>query len=227
VERAALVTGGTSGIGLAIARVLREEGFALTLAANRAEELERAAAELGAQAVHAELEREEDCRRCVTEHERRFGRLDVLVNSAGIAIPERFEETPLEHVDRTLAINLRAVVLVTQAALPLLRSSHGLIVSLASLAALEPSPRFPIYAATKAGVVSLTRSINADAAADGVRACAIAPGIVDTPMTQGGGLDPDQLLRPEDCAEVVRLLLRLSPRARIPLVELERTAARG
>jgi NAD(P)-dependent dehydrogenase (short-subunit alcohol dehydrogenase family) len=225
VERAALVTGGSSGIGLAIARVLREEGFELTLAAHGAEALERAAAELGAHAVHVDLEREEDCRRAVAEHEARFGQLDVLVNSAGITIAERLEETTVEHFDRTLAINLRAVVLVTQAALPLLRRSRGWVVSLASLAAVEPSPIFPVYAATKAGVVSLTRSLNADAAAEGVRACAIAPGIVDTPMTAGYPGDRDELLRPEDCAEVVRLLLRLSPRARIPLVELERVRA--
>ena len=222
MERAALVTGGSSGIGLAIARVLREESFELTLAAHGAEALDRAAAELGAHAVHVELEHEEDCRRAVAEHEARFGRLDMLVNSAGITISERLEETKVEHLDRTLAINLRAVVLVTQAALPLLRRSGGWVVSLASLAAVEPSPMFPVYAATKAGVVSLTRSINADAAADGVRACAIAPGIVDTPMTAEYPGDRAELLRAEDCAEVVRLLLRLGPRARIPLVELER-----
>jgi NAD(P)-dependent dehydrogenase (short-subunit alcohol dehydrogenase family) len=222
MERAALVTGGSSGIGLAIARVLREEGFALTVAGNRPDALEDAAGELGALAVEVDLVREQDCARVVAEHERRHGRLDVLVNSAGIAITERLEETPLGHLDRTLALNLRAVVLVTQAALPLLRRSRGLIVNLASLAAVEPSPQFPVYAATKAGVVSLTRSINADAAADGVRACAIAPGIVDTAMSAEYPGGRDELLRPEDCAVVVRMLLRLSPRARIPLVELER-----
>src|SRR4029079_3100995 len=86
MAKAALVTGGSSGIGLAIARVLREEGYELTLAAHGAEALERAAADLGAHAAPVELEREDDCRRAVTEHAERFGRLDLLVNSAGITI---------------------------------------------------------------------------------------------------------------------------------------------
>ena len=83
MEQAALVTGGSSGIGLAIARVLREEGFELTVAARTRDKLEAAAKELGALAVAADVASEDDCRRVVAEHRDRYGRLDVLVNSAG------------------------------------------------------------------------------------------------------------------------------------------------
>ena len=86
MAKAALVTGGSSGIGLAIARVLREEQFDLTLASRTKEKVERAAGDLGAQAVAADVSREEDCERLIAEHRERFGRLDVLVNSAGVGI---------------------------------------------------------------------------------------------------------------------------------------------
>ena len=84
--RSALVTGGSSGIGLAIGRMLREEGFELTLASRTKEKIEAAAAELGAQAVAADVGQEEDCVRVVSEHRDRFGGMDMLVNSAGIGI---------------------------------------------------------------------------------------------------------------------------------------------
>src|SRR5918995_1547892 len=90
--RAALVTGGSSGIGLAIARLLREEGFELTLASRTPEKVEAAAAELDAHAVAADVSREEDCARLVREHADRHGRLDVLVNSAGIGVGGTVEQ---------------------------------------------------------------------------------------------------------------------------------------
>jgi len=89
MDRAALVTGGSSGIGLAIATMLREEGFALTLAARTRAKVEAAAASLNAQAVTADVAREDDCRRLVDEHRETHGRLDLLVNSAGVGIAGR------------------------------------------------------------------------------------------------------------------------------------------
>jgi len=223
----ALVTGGSSGIGLAIARVLKEEGFGLTLASRTAEKVEAAAEQLGVDAVAVDVAKPEDCERAVEQHVERHGGLDVLVNSAGIGIAARLEEAQLKHIDRQLAINVRGLALVTRAAIPHLRASRGWIVNLASIAGTGPVPVLPIYAATKAAVISLTQSLNEDLDADGVRAIAICPGFVDTPMAEYSGLSGDEMIQPEDCAEVVRMCLRLSPRARIPQVVIQRVGGRG
>ena len=223
----ALVTGGSSGIGLAIARMLREEGHAVTLASRTAEKVEAAAAELGARAIAADVSSPEDCARVVEEHVAHEGGLDVLVNSAGIGIAGRVEDAQLKHVDRQLAINLRGLLLVTQAAIPHLRETKGWIVNLASIAGTQPVPILPVYAATKAAVISLTHSLNADLDDDGVRSIAICPGFVDTPMAEFAGMPGEEMIQPEDCAEVVRMCLRLSPRARVPQVVIERVGSSG
>ena len=227
MTRAALVTGGSSGIGLAIARMLRDEGFDLTLVSRRPEKVEAAAAELGAAAIAANMADAEDCARVVAEHRDRCGRLDVLVNSAGIGIGARVEDLPAKSLDLQLGVNLRGLFLVTQAAIPLLRESHGWIVNLASIAGTVPTPGLATYGATKAAVIALTRSLNDELDADGVRAIALCPGFVDTPMAQWSGIEPAEMIRPEDCAEVVRMCLRLSQTARIPQVVIERMGSRN
>ncbi len=225
MDRAALITGGSSGIGLAIGRMLRDEGYELTLASRRPERVQAAADELGAVAVAADVGNAEDCERLVAEHRERFGRIDVLVNSAGIGIAGRVEDLPAKHFDLQMSVNLRGLFLVTQAAIPLLRESRGWIVNLASIAGTLPTPGLATYGATKAAVISLTRSLNEELDADGVRAIAICPGFVDTPMAQWSGIAGGEMIQPEDCAEVVRMLLRLSPRARIPQVVIERVGS--
>src|SRR5712691_10434377 len=222
MDRAALVTGGSSGIGLAIARMLREEGFALTLASRTAAKVEAAAAEFGARGVAADVSREEDCERLVAVHAEAFGRIDVLVNSAGIGIAGGIDRLATKHIDLQLAVNLRGVLLVTRAALPLLRASRRLVVNLASIAGTVPVPELPVYGAAKAAVLAFTRSLNAAEEEHGVRATALAPAFVDTPMASWSGLPAEEMIRPEDCAEIVRMLLRLGPRARLPEIVVER-----
>jgi NAD(P)-dependent dehydrogenase (short-subunit alcohol dehydrogenase family) len=223
--RSALITGGSSGIGLAIARMLREEGFELTLASRTKEKIEAAAAELGAHAVAADVGQEEDCIRVVAEHNERYGGLDVLVNSAGIGIAGTVESLQAKHVDLQLGINLRGLLLVTREAIPLLKETKGWVVNLASIAGTTPTPGLTVYGATKAAVIALTRSMNAELDGDGVRAIAICPGFVDTPMAEWSGLAGHEMIQPDDCAEVVRMCLRLSPRARIPQVVIERVGS--
>jgi NAD(P)-dependent dehydrogenase (short-subunit alcohol dehydrogenase family) len=191
--------------------MLKDEGFEVTLVSRRLERVQAAAEKLGAVAVAADVGKSEDCERLVAEHRERFGRIDVLVNSAGIGIAGRVEDLPAKHFDLQVGVNLRGLFLVTQAAIPLLRESHRLIVNLASIAGTLPTPGLATYGATKAAVISLTRSLNEELDADGVRAVAICPGFVDTPMAAWSGLAGDEMIQPEDCAEVVRMLLRLSP----------------
>jgi len=222
----ALVTGGSSGIGLAIARMLRDEGYELTLASRTREKIEAAAADLGAHAVAADMSREEDCVRVVAEHRERFGGMNVLVNSAGIGIGGTVESLQAKHIDLQLSINLRGLLLVSRESIPLLRESRGWIVNLASIAGTAPTPGLTVYGATKAAVIALTRSQNAELDDAGVRAIAVCPGFVATPMAQWSGLAAEEMITPDDCAEVVRMCLRLSPRARIPQVVIERVGAR-
>ena len=221
---AALVTGGSSGIGFAIARMLRSEGFELTLAARKPDKLERAASEVDGHAVAADVSREDDCVRLVAAHRERFGRLDVLVNSAGVGVARSIDELSAKHWDLQLDVNLRGAFLVTREAVPLLTASRGLVVNLASIAGTIPAPALAAYGAAKAGLISLTRSLNAELEDAGVRATAICPGFVDTDMAAWARIPKDELIKPEDCAEIVRMLLRLSPPARIPQVVIERVS---
>jgi NAD(P)-dependent dehydrogenase (short-subunit alcohol dehydrogenase family) len=221
----ALVTGGSSGIGLAIARMLRDEGFDLTLASRTKEKVEAAAADLGAHPIAADMGKEEDCVRIVAEHRERFGGMDVLVNSAGLGIAGTVESLQTKHIDLQLGVNLRGLLLVSREAIPLLKRTRGWIVNLASIAGTAPTPGLTVYGATKAAVIALTRSQNDELDAAGVRAIAICPGFVATPMAEWSGLSEDEMITPGDCAEVVRMCLRLSPNARIPQVVIERVGA--
>ena len=223
---AALITGGSSGIGLALARALREDGYDLTLASRRAEKVEAAAAELDAHAVAVNVGVPDECTALVERHRDRFGRLDVLVNGAGVGVGGTLDRLAPKHVALQLDVNLRGLVLVTQAALPLLKESRGHVINLASIAGTIPSPSLSIYGATKAAVISFTRSLNAELDGDGVRATALCPAFVDTPMAEWTGIPGERMIQPEDCVELVRALLRLSPYARVPQIVIERVGAR-
>jgi NAD(P)-dependent dehydrogenase (short-subunit alcohol dehydrogenase family) len=218
----ALVTGGSSGIGLAIAQMLAEEGYALTLAGRRLDRLEAAREGLDAAIVQADVSKEEDCLRLVAEHLEFHGGLDVLVNSAGIGIAGTIADTTTKAWDLQQAVNLRGAFLVTREALPQLRLTRGLVVNLASIAGTLPTPGLSAYGATKAALIALTRTLAREEAENGVRATALCPGFVDTPMAAWTGIPSEEMITPGDCAEIVRALIRLSPAARVPVVVLER-----
>jgi NAD(P)-dependent dehydrogenase (short-subunit alcohol dehydrogenase family) len=220
--KSALVTGGSAGIGFALARMLRDEGYELTLAARRPEPLAEAAQELGAEAVAANLADPDECVRVVAAHAERFGGMDVLVNSAGIGIGGSFGEQATKAIDLQLGVNLRAALVVTRESLPLLRASGGHIVNLASIAGTIPTPGLAVYGATKAALISFTNSLNREEAEHGVRATAICPAFVATRMTEWTGLPTEEQIQPDDIAELVRAILHLSPKARVPQVVIER-----
>lgn len=220
--RSALVTGGSSGIGLAIARMLRDEGYELTLAARKVERLEAAAAELDAASAAVDVSDEEACAALVAGHVERCGGLDVLVNCAGVGIAGRIGDMSTKHFDLQQSVNFRGAFLVTREALPALREARGYVVNLASIAGTIPTPGLAGYGAAKAALIALTRSLDREEAESGVRVTAVCPGFVDTPMAEWTGLPGKEMIQPEDCAELVRALLRLSPAARVPVVVIER-----
>ncbi len=218
----ALVTGGSSGIGLAIATMLREEGYALTLAARGTDRLAEAAERLGALAVATDVSDEAACAALVRAHADAHGGLDVLVNSAGVGMAGPIAETTTKRFDIQFAVNLRGAFVVTREALPLLRASRGLVVNLASIAGTIPTPGLAVYGASKAALISLTRSLSREERDHGVRVTALCPAFVDTPMTTFTGLPSEEMIQPDDCAELVRSLLRLSPATRVPVIVVER-----
>jgi NAD(P)-dependent dehydrogenase (short-subunit alcohol dehydrogenase family) len=220
--KSALVTGGSSGIGLAIARMLKEEGYELTLVARRPEKLAAAAEELGATAVPANVANEDECVRAVAAHAERCGTLDVLVHCAGVGVGGAFATQETKRIDLQLDVNLRGTLLVTREALPLLRAAGGLVVILASIAGTIPVPGLAVYGATKAALVSFTSSLNREEAEHGVRATALCPAFVATQMTDWTGIPAKDMIQIEDVVALVRALLSLSPHARVPTIVVER-----
>jgi NAD(P)-dependent dehydrogenase (short-subunit alcohol dehydrogenase family) len=236
-DRAALVTGASSGIGFAIAQVLGEEGYGLTVAARRPEKLEAAAAELrkagyGVEAVAGNMAGEEDVERVVAAHRERFGRLDVLVNGAGIGIGAPVGDMVTKRVDLQLDVNLRAPMLFYRAALDLLQAAgaehrNALVVNLASLSGVTPEAWLSVYSATKAGLIGFTRAMNKELNGQGVKSVALAPGFVDTPMADfiKDQIPAEEMIRTSDIAESVRFLLRLSPNCVVPEIIFQRPEA--
>jgi len=218
----ALVTGGSSGIGLAIARALREDGYDLTLVARRPEPLAEAAAQLDALAVPANLSDADECVRVVAAHAERHGGMNVLVNSAGIGIGGSFAEQETKKIDLQLDVNLRATLVITRESLPLLRESRGQIITLASIAGTIPTPGLAVYGTTKAALIAWTTSLNREEAEHGIRATAISPGFVATRMTEWTGLPEEEQISPDDIVALVRTVLALSPMARVPNIVVER-----
>ena len=227
-ERAALVTGGSSGIGLAIARALAEDGYGVTISARRPEKLEATGQELrGAgldvHSVPANVVNEEEIVGLFESHKERFGRLDVLVNNAGLGVGAQMEQIETKRLDMQLDINLRSYVLATREALPLLKQAGGehgkaLIVNTASVAGKAGQPWISVYSATKFGVVGFSEATAKEVGRDGIQVTAFCPGFVDTAMTEWvrEQVDPESMIRPEDLAEAVRMLLRTSPNCHVP-----------
>lgn len=232
--RAALVTGGSSGIGFAIARALGEDGYGITLSARRPDKLEAAASELEqagieVQAVPANMAKEEDIQALVKAHMDRFGRLDVLINNAGIGIGAPIEAAETKKLDIQFDVNLRGVYLMLREAIPELKKAgdeHGkaLVINTASIAGKYGQPWLSAYSATKHAVVGLSQAAHGELSESGVQVTAFCPGFVETPMTEWvrEQVPADKMIRPEDIAEAVRFLLKTSPACFVPEVQFIR-----
>jgi NAD(P)-dependent dehydrogenase (short-subunit alcohol dehydrogenase family) len=227
-ERAAIVTGASSGIGLAIARMLGEEGFGVTMASRRAEKLDGAVAELAGEGfdVHglaANVADEAEIQKVTAAHRDRYGRLDVLVNNAGIGVGATLAEIQTKRLDMQLDINLRSIILFYRECLPMLQAAgaehhNALVVNTSSIAGKHGEAWLSVYAAAKHGVVGWTESMNRELATQGIKSTALCPAFVDTPMTDfvKEQVKPEEMIRPWDIAESVRFLLRVSQACVVP-----------
>ena len=233
-DRAALITGASSGIGLAIARVLGEEGHALTVAARRPDKLAEAAEGLRkdgfeVQDVAADMTDEEGVKRVVAAHRERWGRLDVLVNNAGFGFGAGVADQPTKRIDMQLDLNLRAVILFYRECAELLRAAGGehrnaLVVNTSSLSGKSGQPWLNVYSATKAAVIGWTQAMNKELNAEGIKSVALCPGFVDTDMTEfiREQVPPAEMIQVGDIAEAVRFLLRTTPYCIVPEIMFQR-----
>jgi NAD(P)-dependent dehydrogenase (short-subunit alcohol dehydrogenase family) len=239
LARAALITGGSSGIGLAIARALGEDGYGLTISARRPEKLEAAADQLrddglDVLSVAANLADEDGIKEVVRAHRERFGRLDVLVNNAGLGIGAAVADTETKKLDLQIGVNLRGVYLIARECIPLLKQAgaehrKALIVNTASIAGKQGQGWLAAYSATKFGVVGLSQALHKELSAEGIQVTALCPGFVATAMTDwvAGHVPKEEMIQPEDIAEGVRFLLRTSPTCIVPELQFIRPGEGG
>lgn len=165
----------------------------------------------------------------VRRHHEVFGRLDVLLNNAGLGIARPVDELTDKHISLQLDLNLRAIVLAYREAADMLRAAgkeHGsaLVVNMSSLTAYAPEPMQTLYAATKAAVISLTKGMNNELGPDGVKSTALCPGYVDTDMTEflRDRVSAELMLRTDDVVGALRWLLDTSPACVVPEIPFAR-----
>ncbi|MGN8083286.1 SDR family NAD(P)-dependent oxidoreductase [Variovorax sp. 22077] len=188
--KTALVTGGSSGIGLAVARRFATEGAKVFVAGRKQRQLDQALSQIGngAEGIQADVTQTADLDRLFATLSKRAGRLDVLVTSSGIAEYATLADTTEEHIDRAFDLNVRAMVLTVQRATQLM-TDGGSIVLVGSIASSIANPGYATYSASKAAVRSYARTWTHELAGRGIRVNTLSPGPTDTPMFDGVGED--------------------------------------
>lgn len=183
----ALVTGATGGLGGAIARVLHAQGASVALSGTRAEALEALAAELGERAVVApcNLADKDSVEALVPAAEEKLGGLDILVNNAGVTKDNLFLRLKDEDWDSVIAINLTAAFRLSRAAVKsMMRRRYGRIISIGSVVGTTGNPGQGNYAASKAGLIGMSKALAAEVASRNITVNVVAPGFIESPMTQ-------------------------------------------
>jgi NAD(P)-dependent dehydrogenase (short-subunit alcohol dehydrogenase family) len=233
------VTGASSGIGLAIAHLLGEEGFGLTVAARRPEKLEQAAQGLRDKGYEVEvvagpLGDEDGVKAVVAAHRARFGRLDVLVNNAGVGIGAPVAEIETKKLDIQIDLNLRSIILFYRECVDLLRAAGAehrgaLVINTASIAGKSGQPWLSVYSATKGAVINFTQAMHKELSSEGIKSTALCPGFVDTALSDfiKGQVPAEEMITVQDIAEAVRMLLRVSPTCIVPEIQFLRPGDTG
>jgi 3-oxoacyl-[acyl-carrier protein] reductase len=233
--QAAVVTGGSSGIGLAIAHALLSEGMAVAIAGRDEDKLKRAAVRLARETdrgrvigVSTDVSKMAPVERLVSETLRAFGRIDLLVNNAGIGRWALITECSEAEWDEVQAINLKGAFLCARAVWPIMkRQRSGYIVNMASLAGKTGFGGMSAYSASKFGMVGLTQSLLEEGIADNIRATVICPGYVATSMVKASGVPAEEMIPPEDIGRLVVGLLHLAPVTVIKEIVVERKGTVG
>jgi 3-oxoacyl-[acyl-carrier protein] reductase len=214
--KAALVTGASGGIGGAIAKALHAQGATVTISGTNKEKLDQLAAEIGDRVfvLPCDLRDRASVVKLAEEAEKTLGQVDILVNNAGITHDNLFMRMKDEEWDDVIAVNLTSVFVLTRGILRnMMRRRAGRIVNIASISGVLGNPGQPNYAASKAGLVGMTKSLAREVASRGITANCIAPGFIKTPMTDAltekqveaiAGAIPTQTFgKPEDIAAAV------------------------
>jgi NAD(P)-dependent dehydrogenase (short-subunit alcohol dehydrogenase family) len=193
-NKVAVVTGGSSGIGLATAQRFIADGAQVVITGRSQETLDSAVAELGDRAtgIRSDVANLDDLDRLFAQVQEQFGRVDVLFANAGIAPFVPFEAVTEEHFDGLFNINVRGLFFTVQKALPLLSEGASVILN-ASVAAQSGLPNTSIYSATKAAVRSLGRTLAAELSPRGIRVNVVSPGLIETPLVGKLGLSQDEI----------------------------------
>lgn len=233
-QKTALVTGSTSGIGLAISDALAREGYSVVMTGRRETLLAelvgaRKKEGLRVEGIPADLSLASGADRLFEESLARLGgRLDVLVNNAGAYVHMPVAEIDADQFDALMALNLRAPFLLSRKAFPVMkRQVGGTIVNISSVAGLEAWSGTSLYSATKFGLRALTQSLLAEGASSGIKAFAICPGYVHTDMAGGSPVDAREMIQPEDIARIVLAHLSLSTPVVLKDVVISRLGAEG
>lgn len=231
--KVAIVTGGSRGIGRAIALALAGEGATLVLAARSEDALAKAAGQVRqaggrAETIVTELAEESSIRNLVRVTRERFGRLDILINNAGITHSAKFGETRTEDLDRCWAINARAPFILCREALPLLREAPaGFIVNISSVVGVKGYALQSAYTASKHALRGMTISLAEELRGTNIRVHVVCPGAVDTGMV--GNVRPDikaaDLIGPGEVAELVLYLVTRTGNAVVDELHIRRAAA--
>ncbi len=192
-NKVALVTGGSTGIGAAIAKQLAENNYQVLITGRNENTLKTSAQQhTNISYLIADVGKSADVEKTVAYIKDKYGRLDVLVNNAGIAPPLPFEQFTFEHFDSVFNINVRGLVNMSHKALPLLKESKGNIINISSVVGDKPFANFLAYSASKAAVTNISMTLAKELAPFGIRVNAISPGPIATPIFDKMGMPAEQ-----------------------------------
>lgn len=226
--KVALVTGGGSGIGYAITKALLDDGIRVAICGRDERKLRKAETELenhggNLLVMPADVSKKHEVEQWVNAAIGKFGRIDVLVNNAGVALWSDVENITDEHLDYQLNVNLRGPLYCSQVVLPYLKGQEsGYIINISSICGKSGFAGTAAYSASKFGLMALSDSLREEGAPFNIKVTAICPGFVATPMVTDAPVPLEEMIKPEDIAKAVLFLLNLSEYAAVKEIVITR-----